>query len=102
MVSRDSRISPSIGTIATLSRVRLSSPGSVDEVAIAKIAKSTTIAMTTRQPLNAPRKKRPARDFLRGGGSGMTLAGGAAGGGVGACSSGGGGGIESYSDIQLI
>src|SRR3954447_23194638 len=66
MVSRDPRISPSIGMIATLAPK--TSPRvvvSLFPIIAIMTPKRTTPMKTIKQPLNAPRKKTPARD-LRG------------------------------------
>src|SRR3954447_337138 len=66
MVSRDPRISPSIGMIATLAP-KTSPRVVVSLFPIIAIVTPRSImpTKTTKQPLNAPRKKTPARD-LRG------------------------------------
>src|SRR3954469_6486659 len=65
MVSRDPKISPSIGMIATLAP-KTSPRDVVSSFAIDAIRtpRSSMPAKTTRQPLNAPMKKIPARDFF--------------------------------------
>src|SRR4051812_17729356 len=65
MVSRDPKISPSMGMMATLAP-KTSPRDVVSSFAIDAIRtpRSSRPAKTTRQPLKAPMKKIPARDFF--------------------------------------
>jgi hypothetical protein len=63
-------ISPSIGTIATLFEAKLTASVSSEVATITAIPINARTA--SRQPLKAPRKNMPARDFFTAGGGGAS------------------------------